>query len=171
MSTFFLQNSRLLQIGHKLEKWQWVTISRHEVIVIFFDVVLYLLSSLVTGPSFMSISSLVLELWQFSFARDWPEIRKSEKKPSEFCPIFGGWGKLGKPGFARISLIKCYWMLENAGVTAFTVSELMQAGWSTQIRVNSGFYSKFSSKITRFFVYSARSSPNSPFNRGIAEVF
>ena len=28
---------------------------------IFFDVVLFLLSSLVTGPSFMSISSLVLE--------------------------------------------------------------------------------------------------------------
>ena len=35
----------------------------------FFDVVLFLLSSLVTGPNFMSISSLVLELWQFSFIR------------------------------------------------------------------------------------------------------
>ena len=32
----------------------------------FFDVVLFFLWSLVTGPSFMSISSLVLELWQFS---------------------------------------------------------------------------------------------------------
>ena len=40
---------------------------------IFFDD-LFLLSNLVTGPSFMSISSLVLELWQFSFIRDWPEI-------------------------------------------------------------------------------------------------
>ena len=40
---------------------QW----RH--IVIFFDVALFLLSSLVTGPSFMTISSLVLELWKFSF--------------------------------------------------------------------------------------------------------
>ena len=37
----------------------------------FFDVVLFLLLSLVTGPSFMSISSLVLELWQFFFIRDW----------------------------------------------------------------------------------------------------
>ena len=55
----------------------------------FFDVVLFLLSGLVTGPSFMSISSLVLELWQFSFIRDWPEIRKSEIPPSEFCPISG----------------------------------------------------------------------------------
>ena len=41
---------------------------------IFFDVVLFLLSSLVTDPSFMSISSLVLELWQLSLLiRDWPE--------------------------------------------------------------------------------------------------
>ena len=40
----------------------------------FFDVVFFLLSILVAGPSFMSISSLVLELWQFSFKRDWPKI-------------------------------------------------------------------------------------------------
>ena len=33
-----------------------------DVNVKFFDVTLFLLSSLVTGPSFMSISSLVLEL-------------------------------------------------------------------------------------------------------------
>ena len=55
-----------------------VIIFLHDVIINFFDAVLFLLSSLVTGPSFMSISSLVLELWQFSFIRDWPEIRKSE---------------------------------------------------------------------------------------------
>ena len=40
-----------------------------------------LFSSLVTGPSLMSISSMVLELWQFSFTRDWPEIQKSEIPP------------------------------------------------------------------------------------------
>ena len=39
-----------------------VTVFRHDVIVKFFDVVLFLLSSVVTGLSFMSISSLVLEL-------------------------------------------------------------------------------------------------------------
>ena len=39
-----------------------VTISRHDLNVKFFDVVLFLLSSLVTGPRFMSISSQVLEL-------------------------------------------------------------------------------------------------------------
>ena len=59
---------------------------------IFFDVVLFFLSSLVTGPNFMSISSLVLELWQFSFVRDWPEIRRLEIPPPEFFPISGDWG-------------------------------------------------------------------------------
>ena len=60
-------------------------------------VVLFLLSSLVTCPSLMSIWSLVLELWQFSFIKDWPEIRKSEISPSEFCPIPGDWGELWIP--------------------------------------------------------------------------
>ena len=41
----------------------------------FFNVVLFLLSSLVTGPNFMSISSLVLELWQFSFIRENTKFR------------------------------------------------------------------------------------------------
>ena len=77
----------------------------------FFDVVLFLLSGLVTGPSFMSISSLVLKLWKFSFIRDWPEIRKSETPPSEFSPISGDWRKLWMPDLARMSLIECYWML------------------------------------------------------------
>ena len=90
----------------------------------FFDAVLFLFSILVTGPSFMSISSLVLELWQFSFIRDWAEIRKSEITPSEFCPISGDWGKLWIPNLARMFLIECYWMLQNSRVTAFTVFEL-----------------------------------------------
>ena len=39
-----------------------VIIFRHDVNVNLFDVALFLLSSLVTGPSFMSLSSLFLEL-------------------------------------------------------------------------------------------------------------
>ena len=54
-----------------------IIIFRHDVIVNFFDGVLFLLSSLDTGPSFMSILSLVLESRRFSFIRDWPEIRKN----------------------------------------------------------------------------------------------
>ena len=92
----------------------------------FFDVVLFLLSSLVTGPSFMSISSLVLELWQFSFIRDWPEIRKLEIPPSEFCTISGDWSEKGIPNLAWMFLMKCYWMSQNARVTAFVASELLR---------------------------------------------
>ena len=105
-----------------------VTIFQCDVNVNFFDVVLFPLSILVIGPSFMSISSLFLELsqWQFSFISDWPEIRKLEKPPSEFYPISGDWGKLRIENLARISVIKSYWMLHNARVTAFTVSQLLR---------------------------------------------
>ena len=92
----------------------------------FFDVFLFLLSSLVTGPSFMSMSSLVLDLWQFSFIKDWPEIRKSEIPTSEFCPISEDWGKLGILNLALMFLIKFYWLLQSARVTAFTASELLK---------------------------------------------
>ena len=107
---------------------------------IFLDVVLFL-SSLVSGPSFMVISSLVLELWQFPFIKDWPEIQKSETPSSEFVPISGNWGEFGLPNLARTSLIKCYWMLQNARVTTFSVYLLRNnQQWvkltPTQIRVN-----------------------------------
>ena len=55
---------------------------------IFFDVVIFVLSSLVTDPGFMLISQLVLELWR-------SEIQKLEIPQSEFCPISGDWGELG----------------------------------------------------------------------------
>ena len=93
---------------------------------IFFVVILFLSSSLVSGPSFMSISLLILELWQFPFIRDWPEIRKSEIPSSKVCPIFGSWGELGIPYWTQRFLIKCYWMLQNARVTAFTIFKLLR---------------------------------------------
>ena len=92
----------------------------------FSEVVLFFLSSLVTGRSFMSISSLVLELWQFSFIRDWPEIRKSEIPSSEFCPISGDWDELWVPNLARMSVTECYWILRNSRITVSTVLELLR---------------------------------------------
>ena len=103
-----------------------VIICWHGTIVKFFDNVLFLLSSLVTGPSVMSISSLVLDLWQFSFIRDWPEVRKLELTPLEFCPIYGDWGELGISNLPHMCLMKCYWILQNARVTTFIVSELVK---------------------------------------------
>ena len=56
--------SALLQSDRNLKKWQWChnfpTWRYHQ---FFCAVALFLLSSLVTGPSFKSMSSLVLELW------------------------------------------------------------------------------------------------------------
>ena len=65
-----------LAINWKNENY--VIIFWHYVIVRLFWRILFLLSSLVTGSNFMSMSSLHLEIWQFSFIRDWPEIRKWE---------------------------------------------------------------------------------------------
>ena len=42
----------------------------HDIIVTRFDDVLFLLSSLTTGANFISIASLVLELWHFPFIKD-----------------------------------------------------------------------------------------------------
>ena len=121
------QASGLLQIDQKLEKWPW----RHNLLIWhyrqFFDTILFFLSILVTGPSSMSISSLVLKLWHLSFIRGWPEIWRLKIPPSLFYPIYGDQSKLGLPNLARMFLIKCYWKLQNARVTAFTVSELLRA--------------------------------------------
>ena len=111
----------------KSEEWQW----HHNLLTwrhgqIFFDVILFILSSLVAGSSFMSVSFLVLKLWQLSFIKDWSEIRKSEIPSSEFCQISGDWGESGIPYLVWVFLIKCYWMLQNASVTAFFVSELLR---------------------------------------------
>ena len=120
-----------LQIGH-IYKRQWrrnLPKWRHCIFFFFFffDIAMFLLSSLVTGLSFMSISQLVLELWQFSFSfNDWPEIRKLEIPPSQFCPLYKDWGQLGIPNLAGMFAIKCYWMLQNAKVIAFTLSELLR---------------------------------------------
>ena len=46
--------------------------------------------------------------------------------PSDFCLISGDWDELGIPHLAQISLMKCYYMLQKAMVTAFTVSELLR---------------------------------------------
>ena len=92
----------------------------------FFDVTVFVLPSLVTAPSFMPMSWLVLRLWQFSFIKDWPEIWKSGIQSSRFCLISGEWGKSGILNLARMSLINCYSMLQNDRVIAFTVSELLR---------------------------------------------
>ena len=128
-----------------------VTIFRHDVIVKFFW---HCFTSLVkfsywyefhvnfiTGSGVMTIS--------FNMRL----TRNLEIPPSEFCLISGDWDEVGIPNLARAFLIRCYWMLQNASVTAFTVSELLKENQQeggggglhihplpTEIRVNN--YSK-----------------------------
>ena len=59
-----------LQIGHKLEKWQWphsLQTGHHLFFFFFFGVAVFLLPSLVIRPSLMSISSQVLEFFTIFF--------------------------------------------------------------------------------------------------------
>ena len=121
--------AELLQIGRKLEKYQ----RRHNLLTrphrqIFFSAVLFFLSNLVTGPSFMSMSSLVLELWKFwqlYFIKDWPEIWKSEIPSHEFCPVSGDEADLWYQIWYECLLMKCCWMLKNTRVIAFSAILLL----------------------------------------------
>ena len=118
--------------------WRWC--------VFFF---FFFLSSLVTGPSFLSISSLVLELIVFVY-KGLTSILEIGNPPSEFCPTSVDWDESGSINLARMSLIKSYWILQNAWyfynfffkITTFAVSEWLrkkQHGLklrpTTQIRV------------------------------------
>ena len=53
-------------------------------------------------------------------------LRKQEILSSELCQISGDQGEFGIPNQAWMSLIKCYQMLRNARVAAFTISELLR---------------------------------------------
>ena len=85
MSRIYLPDSSKLAINWK--NVNDVTIFRHNFIVNFFGRFFASLVkfNLVTVPSFTSISSLVLELWQFPLIRVLQEIQKSEIPPSKFC--------------------------------------------------------------------------------------
>ena len=94
----------------------------------FLDV-LFLLPSLVTGPSFMYISSLVVELWQ---SGNW-------NTPVWVLPNIWRLGQVRNCNLARMSLIKCYWMLQNARVIPFTVFELLrenQRGGGREVKLS-----------------------------------
>ena len=58
--------------------------------------------------------------------RNWAEIWKSKIPPSEFWPISEDWDDLQIPNSAGRSLMKCYWMMQKARITAFAVSQLLR---------------------------------------------
>ena len=86
--------SGLLQIGQKSKKWQWrynfptwrqrQYFWRYFVSFVKFNYWSKFHVNIVNGSGIMTIS----------FYKGWPDIRKSEIRPSEFFPKSGDWGKL-----------------------------------------------------------------------------
>ena len=91
----------------------------------FFDVNLFLLSISYSSRFHANINTGFGDMTTF-FIEDLPEIEKSEIPPSEIGSISEDWNNLGMLNLARMSLIKCHWMLQNARATAFFVSELLR---------------------------------------------
>ena len=94
--------SGLLHIGHKLGKWNDFEVCRYKVILSFFDDVAFFLSSLFTVPSYMSVSLLVLELWQFSFIKDW---QQTYNHVHNILRLFDGWAIFLSPQVKRSVII------------------------------------------------------------------
>ena len=72
--------------------------------------------SIITGSRVMTIFLYIV------FTRD-PETGNT---PVWVCPISGEWVELEISHLAQISLMKCYWILQNARVIAFTIFELLR---------------------------------------------
>ena len=115
----------------------------HEAIINFLDVVSFLLSSLVTGPSFLSISSLVLELWEFPFIRDRTRNPKIGNTP---ILVLSNIWRLGRVRNAKFGTNVFDKMLMNvAKCQGFRLSQLLRENQSegkitpnpptTQVRV------------------------------------
>ena len=120
-----------------------VIICRHNVIVNIFNVIVFFLSSLFTGSSFLSVSLLVLKIWLFLFIRDWPETRELEIAPSKFHRISEDWNKLETLNLIGMFAIES---LQNTRFTAFTVSELLNWKPTDKLGPSAFFHHKMKAK-------------------------
>ena len=117
---------RALNFGHKSRKWQW----RHNFLTwchrqsfwscfvcrVNFSYWFKFHVNIITGSRIITIffyKGLTTNL-EIGNTHDW------------VLPNIGDWDKLGIPNLTKMSLIKCYWMLQYARVTTFTVSELFR---------------------------------------------
>ena len=108
--------SGLFQIGHKSEQW-WLCHNllawRQSQFFLLFRVSLVKFSYWSKFHVKMITGSEVITIFVY---KGLTRNRKLEIPPSEFCSISGDWGKLGIPNLTRSSLIKSYWILQNARV-------------------------------------------------------
>ena len=85
-----------------------VTIFSHDIIINFFDARLFI------------------------FITDWPEIGNT---PIQALPNIWRLGQVRNAKFGTLSLLKCYWMLQIAKVTVFTVSELLREDQLREVKL------------------------------------
>ena len=153
--------SGFLQIGRKLNKWQ----SCHNLST-WRHCQTFLLSILVTGPNFMSISSLVPELWQFFFYKGLNRNQEIQNFPVWVLPniLRVGWVRGIKFGtnvsnkmLLNVAKGQCYsfyhfWFIkgkptkEGGGGGKFTVPPPIQirvkAGRLTQKLINNAAFTR-----------------------------
>ena len=116
------------------------------------DVVVFPSSSLVTDSSFLSVSILILELWQFSFIRDWPKSRKSEPnflrlrqlRDTKFDAIVSN-EKLLNPPKCQVCRIYHFWVIKGKtrgeGVKSPPPTALFSdQGWHISMRMTPSFF-------------------------------
>ena len=114
-----------------------VTIFGHDFNINFFDIVLFLLSVLVNWSKFhvnIITDSGIMTIFFYKGLTRNPEIGNTS-----VWVLPNIWGKLWIPNLAWMSLIECYWMLQNSRVIAFTVFELLrenQLGFFELLREN-----------------------------------
>ena len=102
-------------------------IRRHDVIVNFFDVVVFLLSSLVTDPCFMPISLLVLELRHFVYNRF--DQKSGTRNTSAWVWVLSNIWRLERIRDNKFGVNvpnENLLIMQNARFTAFAVSELLK---------------------------------------------
>ena len=100
-----------------------VTISRHDVTVKLF----WCFVSLVKFSYWSKLHVYIITsfgVMAISFYKGL--ARNPEIPPFEFCPITWDRGELRIPHLTQMFIMKCYWMLHDAKVTALTVSELLR---------------------------------------------
>ena len=150
----------MVQIGHKLKKWQWNHNFRHCVIVRFFWGAMFLLSSLVNGLSLMSIYNNVNTGSGVTTIFVYEGFTRNPEMGNILVWVLPNIWRLGRVRDTKFDTNDSNEkLLEAVKVTAFTVSELLSTSpppSSAQIMVKkySTFYRGlcFKSQTYQFFV-------------------
>ena len=75
------------------------------------------------------------ELWQFSFLREIDQKSGNRKYHHLSFAQYLETGRVRDTKLVRMSLMKCHGMLQNARVTAFTISELLRENQQGRVKI------------------------------------